>query len=65
VSDSDVPIRIGDLVALLLLLLVLLPLLLLQAARIIAAAEAAAVRAKNRVPLGLIRSSFQFMDDQL
>jgi hypothetical protein len=52
------------LLALLLLLLVPLP-LLLQAARIIAAAEAAAVRAKNRVPLGLIRSSFLFMDDRL
>jgi hypothetical protein len=53
------------LVGLLLVLLLPLPLLLLQAARIMAAAEAAAVRAKNRVPLGLIRSSFQFMDDQL
>jgi len=59
-----VPIRIGDFAALLLLLVVLL-LPLLQAARIIAAAEAAAVRAKNRVPLGLIRSSFQFINDQL
>jgi hypothetical protein len=46
-----VPITIGDLLALLGVLL----LLLLQAARIIAAAEATAVRAKNRVPLGLIR----------
>jgi len=40
--------------------LVLLLLLLLQEASAIAAAAAAAVRAKNRVPWGLIRSSFQF-----
>jgi hypothetical protein len=45
--------------------LVLLPpplllLLLLHEASAIAAAAATAVRAKNRVPFGLIRSSFQF-----
>src|SRR5215471_19389776 len=38
----------------------LLLLLLLQAASAIAAAAATAVRDKNRVPCGLIRSSFQF-----
>src|SRR5262245_26792511 len=59
VSESDVPIRMGDLVA-----LPLLPppvvLLLLQAASAIAALAATAARVKNRVPRGLIRSSFQF-----
>jgi hypothetical protein len=50
VSESEVPITIGDLVAALgLVLLVLLP-LLLQAATTIAATVATVVRAKNRVP---------------
>jgi hypothetical protein len=40
--------------------LVLLLLLLLQEASASAAVAAAAVRAKNRIPWGLIRSSFQF-----
>jgi hypothetical protein len=58
-----VPITIGDLLALPLVVPVVL---LLQAATTIAAAEATAVRAKNRVPLGLIRFLLPIRgDDQL
>jgi hypothetical protein len=55
VWESEMPIVMGALVPPLVVLL----LLLLQEASASAAA-AAAVRAKNRVPWGLIRSSFQF-----